>query len=301
MKVFSILSDERGFRSKSPRMHNHVLRLYGIHGIYVPFCVKPAFLREAVRGLLALGIAGANVTVPYKETVVRYLDTLEGEAKVLGAVNTIVPRDDCLLGYNTDVHGFLDALQAEGFDPTGRTALVFGTGGAARAVVYALCTWGKTRVIVAGRTRERASRLTKELGGEATAWNATLARSASPSKDYRKDLPPFSGTGWEAEDTLLSSELTVDLVVNCTSVSSPEEAPPLADIVGRISLAGCQLVLDINYGREDNFWRSLAERHGVRFSDGLPMLAYQACRSFSLWTGLHPHPADFLHALREEL
>jgi shikimate dehydrogenase len=283
MKVFGIFSDERALRSRSPGMHNRILRLTGIEGVYVPFCVRPGDLGDAVRGFRALGLAGANVTVPYKQAIVPHLDTIADEAKALEAVNTIVRDGDRLVGHNTDVRGFLDALDAAGFDPAGRTALVFGTGGAARAIVYALGELGCANVLVIGRDVEKARRLTNELGvGQAL------------------DTRYLGGRGQGEGDRDSSRSLPADLVVNATAVSAPTEAPEMAELAGGLKIEGCSLVVDINYGRKENFWRELATRHHARFLDGLPMLAYQARRSFALWTGVGVDPAEFLKALEED-
>jgi shikimate dehydrogenase len=138
MKVFCILSDERAFLSKSPAMHMSVLKNLGMDGVYVPFQVKPEQLEGAIEGIRTLNIAGANVTVPYKEMVIPHLDEISVEASEIGAVNTIVPKDGKLMGHNTDAKGFLDAVQEAGLEIAGRSALVFGAGGAAKAVVVAL-------------------------------------------------------------------------------------------------------------------------------------------------------------------
>jgi shikimate dehydrogenase len=270
MKVFCILSDERAFRSKSPVMHTTVLARVGIPGVYVPFMVDADRVGDAVRGLRALNIAGANVTVPYKETVVPFLDTLSANAKEIGAVNTIVLRNGKLEGHNTDCRGFVDALDAQCLDPRGASALVFGTGGAARGVVYALSKICRANVLVAGRNPRKTEELTRRIGGEPVPLEA-LRREA----------------------------FSVDLVVNATSVSNRGESPEAADLVSHLRVEGCRLVVDLNYGRQYNFWKRLAKKVRADFMDGLPMLAYQARRSFLLWTGVDVEVGEFVDALGE--
>ncbi len=138
MKVFCILSDERVQGSKSPAMFSRVLRRIGMQGVYVPFKVDPKHVGQALQSLKILNIAGANVTVPYKEKVIPYLDVLSEGANIIGAVNTIVCNGDTLKGYNTNAIGFMDALNEAGFEVAGKSAVVFGTGGAAKAVVFML-------------------------------------------------------------------------------------------------------------------------------------------------------------------
>jgi len=270
MKVFCILSDERAFRSRSPAMHTRVLKRVGIDGMYVPFRVHSSLLSNAVSGLKALNVAGANVTVPYKEAVMPYLDRIDKEAEAIAAVNTIVWESDQLVGYNTDAAGFSDSLAAGGFSASGGRAVVFGTGGAAKAIVFALGQLGLEEITVVGRNMARAEELARRFGCKAGAL-----------------------------DSLSGLRSALQLLVNATSVSAEAEAPEFAGLVNQVRLEGCELVVDLNYARTDNFWQQMARNAGVRFIDGLPMLAHQARRSFTLWTGLDVDPELFLEALEE--
>ena len=269
MKVYCILSDERAYQSKSPRIFSTVLQRQGIKATYVPFMVRPDDLGQALNSLRILHIAGANVTVPYKEAVIPFLDILSEGANIIGAINTIVRDGDKLKGYNTNAIGVMDALGSVDFAVEGKTALVFGTGGAARAVVFIL-NWLRTeRVYITGRDRQKVNGLVDTFGGEAL-----------PMTDLSGTLVP------------------VDIVINATSVSSPDESPDLADIVNTLDLPNCRLVFDLNYGRRENFWQNMAATRDIRFVDGLPALAYQARRTFALWTGMQVPPEEFLDALK---
>ena len=268
MKVYCILSDERAFQLKSPAIFSNVLKRQGIRGTYVPFMVKPKDLGQAIQSLRILHIAGANVTVPYKEAVIPFLDVLSEGANIIGAVNTIVRDGENLKGYNTNAIGIMDALSEADFDVEGKSALVFGTGGAARAVVFILNWLRAASIVVVGRNREKASELVHTFSGDI--------------------LPP---------EELPERPLSVDIVVNATAVSSVEESPELAALAIQLECPACQLVLDLNYGRQDNFWGEMAQSQGIRFMDGLPALAYQARRTFALWTGLQVPPEEFIKAL----
>ena len=138
--------------SLSPAMHNAAFRALKLDFAYVAFPVRPAQVRQAIEGIRALGIAGVNVTVPHKERVITWLDSISPTARRAGAVNTIVQRDGRLHGENTDVTGFLHALRDGGFRVRGRRALVIGAGGVARAVVTALAEGKAETVTVANRT-----------------------------------------------------------------------------------------------------------------------------------------------------
>lgn len=265
-----IIGDERVAHSLSPRMHNAVMKRRGITGAYVPFPVESGLVGLAVAGIRALGIIGVNVTVPHKKAVMDHLDQLSDTAQRAGAVNTILRRNKTLEGHNTDVGGFTDALRQTGFDTAGKTALVVGAGGAARAVLLALQALELKRVILTGRDSNKVEPLAKEMLAVPLPWTE------------------LTHVGAEAE-----------LIVNAAAVSSPDESPELAAIVGKMEAGPCGLVFDLNYGRRENFWQDLAQRRGSIFLDGLPMLASQARRSFTIWTGIEAPVEEFFQALTE--
>jgi len=270
MRVYCILGDERAYRSKSSLMFSNVLKQQGIKGSYVPFKVVPEQIGQALHSLKVLNIAGANITVPYKEAVIPHLDILSEGANIIGAINTIVINGEELKGYNTNAIGFMDAMSSVEYDLEGKSALVIGTGGAARAVVFIL-NWMRTKsIIVAGRNKEKTRELVNKLGGEAKSLQ-----------------------------TLPDQPLPVNLIVNATSVSSKDEAPEMDALVQQLNLPNCDMIVDLNYGRLANFWQDLALAKDIRFMDGLTPLAYQARRTFSLWTGLQVPPENFLQALEE--
>jgi shikimate dehydrogenase len=241
-----------------------------MNAVYVPFAVEPDRIGEAVKGLRALNIAGANVTIPYKELVIPHLDSLSEEASAVGAVNTIVIRDSSLSGDNTDTGGFIDALGGVDFRATGKSVLVFGTGGVSKAVVVALKRLGPSEILLAGRDFQRTRHTAAGFGVTAASFESLTGR-----------------------------RLSSNLVVNATSVSSPNEGPKMADFVRSLDLPQCELVVDLNYGRDDNFWRDLARMSRARFMDGLPMLAHQARRSFAIWTGIEVNVEVFMEPLKE--
>jgi shikimate dehydrogenase len=269
MKVFCILSDERAYSSKSPAMFSKVLQRVGIQAVYVPFKVEPQNVGQAVQSLKVLNIAGANVTVPFKEKIIPHLDILSEGANIIGAINTIVCNGDCLKGYNTNAIGLMDALNDAGLEVGGKSALVFGTGGAAKATVFML-NWLRARtILVAGRRPDKTAEIAER----------------------------FEVEGCSIEE-LVDRPVAADIVINTTSVSSPQEAPELEKVVQHLHLRGCQMMLDLNYGRSQNFWQDMARRKGIGFMDGLATLAFQARRTFALWTKVQVAPAEFLNALQ---
>ena len=270
MKVYCILGDERAFRTKSPPMFSRVMKNVGLRAAYVPFKVSPDRIGQAIESLRILNLGGANVTVPYKEAVVTHMDILSEGANIIGAVNTIVCDGDTLKGYNTNAIGIMDALADSDYKAEGKSALIFGTGGAAMAAAF-IFNWLRTDTIyITGRNEEKCHKLVDRFGGEVV-----------PLASLGDETPPVS------------------IVVNATSVSGTDESASMSALVGKLELPACELIFDLNYGREQNFWEDLAKKNDIRFIDGLAPLAYQARRTFALWTGLQVPPIEFIKALQE--
>ena len=270
MQVYCILGDERVMRSKSPIIFSKVLKRIGLKSAYVPFRVDPDRIGSALQSIKVLNIAGASITIPFKEKVIPYLDVLSEGANIIGAINTIVCNKDILKGYNTNAIGFMDALNDSGFDVEGKSALVFGTGGAAKAIVFVLNWLRTTSIFVAGRSREKTLQMVDRFGGEAVSLY-----------------------------DLKNQTLAVDIVVNATSVSNSNECSKMSTLLKTLRIKNCELVVDLNYGRSENFWQDLARRNGSSFMDGLSSLAYQCRRTLALWTGIQVPPEEFLKAIEE--
>jgi len=253
-------------RSKSPTIFSTVLKRIGLNGAFVPFRVDPDQIGSALQSIRVLNIAGASITIPFKEKVIPHLDVLSEGANIIGAINTIVRNGNILKGYNTNAIGFMDALSESGFDVEEKSALVFGTGGAAKAIVFILNWLRTTSIFVAGRNENKTSEMVHRFGGESLSL-----------------------------DELENRTLSVNIVVNATSVSSPDESPEM-----KVLIDNCELVVDLNYGRIENFWQDMARRIGARFMDGLPSLAYQCRRTLALWTGIQVPPEEFIKALNEK-
>jgi shikimate dehydrogenase len=257
MNIFGIISDERAYRSKSPAMHNYVFKKTNIEAVYVPFCVQDLQIENTINGIRALGIVGVNVTVPYKQSVIPYVDIISDEVLAIGAVNTIFNKDNKLYGYNTDASGLMDVFERNKIKIKDSIALVFGTGGASRAVLYALKQSGAKTIFLAGRNIEKTRILADEM-------------SVSALFIYENNI----------------FDIKPDIIINATSVSAPEESNKLAEHFDKMQVVDTvSQVIDINYGRDVNIWKNLASRMDARFMDGRSMLASQAARSFYIWTG----------------
>lgn len=252
--------------SLSPAMHNAAFSALGLDWAYVPFhvAVRPGGLKKAVEAVRSLGLTGVNVTIPHKEKVIKYLDEVEQEARLVGAVNTIVNENGRLIGCNTDGLGFLESLKKEArFKPKGKKIIVIGAGGAARGIVSAFlfCDGESTNsVIIANRTASRAKRLAAEF----------------KKKFRRADIlaVPLAGVGGYFKDA--------DLLVNTTSAGMLGKADlklPLRKLPGRA------VVSDIVYNPLKTGLIKDAEKAGLKTHGGLGMLVGQGAISFELWTG----------------
>jgi shikimate dehydrogenase len=254
-------------------MHNAAFQALGLDYRYVPFAVSPAALREAVKGLRALGFVGANLTIPHKERVIPWLDELSREARAIGAVNTIVRRGDRLIGYNTDAKGFLRAFREDtGVTVRGGTFLVLGAGGAARAVVVALAMAGARSVMVMNRSAGRARGLIRRVGRAfpGTWLTALSARSLPEAREFRG-------------------------VIQCTSVGMrPGDPSPLP----RAWLDPRLVVYDLIYHAPTALLRD-AKGVGARHAGGLGMLLHQGAMAFTLWTGRRA-PLDVMRRALEK-
>src|SRR6056297_2227806 len=266
--VFCLISDERVFAAKSPAVFNRVIPIAGIKATYVPFHVAARSLGEALRGLKALNIAGANITVPYKETVIPFMDALSESANIIGAVNTLTFSGDQVKGYNTNAIAIMDALEEADFQPADKDVLILGAGGAAKAVAFVLKWLKAENIFIAGRNTAK----TKNVAGR------------------------VRGTPMSLED-LANNPVPAHIIVNATTVSSRAESREMAELVEKMDVPGCELVFDLNYGRAPNIWETLAKGANIRFMDGLPTLIHQARNSLSLWTGVDVNPEDFKNAL----
>lgn len=255
--------------SISPIFQQVALDYYQLDVCYELWETEPAKIVTAISRLRQPSILGANVTIPHKEAIIPLVDDLDGLARDIGAVNTIVNRDGRLTGYNTDAEGFIKALRQEGkFDPQGKRAVLLGAGGAARAVSFVLV-----------RERVRALAIINRLVDFHLA--EALVTSLRRHSDLNMEIVALR---WE--ETEFAEVLSgCDLVVNCTPIgmrhSQTEGQSPLA--AGLIP--GSALVYDVVYNPVETPLLREAKGAGARTVGGLSMLVYQGAASFALWTG----------------
>ncbi|MGR3712830.1 MAG: shikimate dehydrogenase [Shimia sp.] len=247
--------------SKSPVLHGHWLKTYGLAGHYVPLEVKADDLGDVLKAMPKMGFVGCNVTIPHKEHVMQFVDQVTDRATLIGAVNTLIFRPDgSILGDNTDGYGFIENLRqnAPDWDPKGGPAVVLGAGGAARAIVSSLLDAGAPEILLTNRTRARSENLRDDFGArvKVAEWVQagnlieeahTLVNTTSLGMAGKPDLRvPLDG--------LKSGTLVTDLVYN----------PLRTDLLEAAAAKGCVTV------------------------DGLGMLLHQAVPGFERWFGHRP-------------
>ncbi len=249
----------------SPFIHNVTAELKNIDYIYLPFDVPAANLKAAVKGMVALGIKGFNVTIPHKENIIHLLNDVSEEASIIGSVNTVVNDLGKLSGYNTDVYGILETIMPYKNEISGGEVCVVGAGGAARAVIYTVIRYFKpSKIYLINRTEQRAESL-KNYFSDKMKFDAFVTKELFPPN-------------------LVEVFKSSKLIINATAVGmfpdSDDSITSLAD-----SFYKGQIVFDLVYNPPDTKLLKLAASKGAVALDGLKMLVYQAAKAFELWTG----------------
>ena len=245
----------------SPSMHNAAFSALGLDFVYLPFRVAKRTSPGAVQGMRALNIRGLNVTIPYKVKAMTLLDEIEPSAHSIGAINVIVNDGGTLKGCNTDAEGFLRTLKEQGVAVRGKTAVILGAGGAARAVSWALAEAGAALIIL-NRTPGKAM----ELAGD-------IARAAGH---------PAEALQLNANNLAIALERG-HIIINTTSVGmSPETGETLlkSDMI-----KPRHIVVDIVYNPVKTRLLKEAEKAGAGTINGLDMLVWQGALAFEKWTG----------------
>ena len=256
--------------SKSPKLHNYWLSLFNIDGYYIPLDIDPRYFENSVRALSGLGFVGANVTIPYKEKVLKIADKISDRAAIIGAANTLTfLQDGSIYADNTDGYGFLQNIKCKYNDWTAGegTSVVFGAGGASRAILGALIEDGANEVILANRTRSRADQLRSDFGAK------------------------IKVVDWMKVQNYLSDASTV---INATSLGMEGKAELPIPLQG---LKKNTLVTDIVYTPLNTPLLENAAKRGCRTVDGLGMLIHQAIPGFERWFGVKPDVSEKLREL----
>ncbi|MDO8673292.1 MAG: shikimate dehydrogenase [Dehalococcoidia bacterium] len=235
---------------------------------YEAWETEPQDLGKIVEQLRGNRYLGMNVTVPFKEVVMPLLDKIDDLARRIGAVNTVANRAGLLVGFNTDAAGFLRALRAvAGFEPGHTVAVILGSGGAARAVAFALADAGARRIYIVNRTLKRAEALVADLALNGVSGATVFARPWTDAGSIRDIIEEC------------------DLIVNTTSVGMKHGPAELRSPLEAGDIPSRALVYDIVYNPGVTPLLVEATKAGARTLGGLPMLVYQGAAALELWTG----------------
>ena len=234
-------------QSLSPLIHNAAIARAGFDAVYLAFKTESA--NQATESIRAMGMAGANITIHFKVSIINSMDKLHVTARQIGAVNTIVNNKGILTGYNTDASGAIMALKQR-TKIKGKHAVVLGAGGAARAVTYGLI----------------------QEGAMVTVANRTVSRAKALARHFSCDFVPLARAG----------SLAADILINTTSVGMGTNKAPIK-LRHRYDV-----VFDIVYKPKTTELLRQAARKGAATIPGLDMLVYQAAESFRLWFGKEP-------------
>lgn len=265
----------------SPIMHNAALNLQKQDYCYLPFRVTKENLKKVLEGFKVLNFVGLNVTIPHKVSIISYLDRISYEADLIGAVNTIHFRNGELIGYNTDAIGFHSSLKEDGgVDPKGKRILLFGAGGAARAVAVQLGLSGAKEIVIANRTRFKGEELANEL----------IVKL--PGRSYR-------AIGFEYDD-VKSEMVKTEIIVNATPIGM-ESYDKMVLPIEREWFHSEHLVVDLVYKPLMTPLLKIAQKAGTRTLSGLSMLLYQGAESYRIWTGMEPPIEVMRQALYDQV
>jgi shikimate dehydrogenase len=245
--------------SFSPGMHNAAFATLRIDACYVPFTVSPEKLGAAIKAMIPLGIRGLNITVPHKEKIIAFLDDLTEDARLIGAVNTIEVKGTRLIGHNTDGRGFLRSLQKEtSFRPKGKTILILGSGGAARAIGFSLALAGAREILLNDLDARKATRLASDI----------RAKTGAQARAIKTDT---------IADAIAASHALINATPQGLKKSDSIPLP-------KGSIRSTHLVCDLIYNPPMTGLLQEANRQGAATLSGIGMLLYQGVIAFEIWT-----------------
>lgn len=245
--------------SLSPIIHNAAFKYLGLDCCYVPFLVRQEFLKDAVNAVKALNLAGINVTVPHKENVIPFLDEVDEEASLIGAVNAIVNKDGKLTGYNTDGRGFIKSMSEAHISVNKKKILILGAGGACRAISYYLSEKAD-RLFLYDIDKKKADRLIRDISN---IHNNISFRYINKLDD-------------------------IDIIINATPLGLKKNDPLPVSLY---LIKPKHIVCDLIYKNTE--WLNKASGKGCKTLNGMGMLLWQGAYTFKLFTGKTP-PVDIM-------
>lgn len=250
--------------SRSPEIQNYAFQKLGLDYVYLALDVGCEDVNEAINAMRMFNTRGFNITMPLKEVVIRYLDSITEEAEAIGSVNTVVNENGKLVGHNTDGKGFVKALKLDGLELKGQKVVLIGAGGASKSIAIALALEDVSEIVIANRSISKAEDIVHRINGIA---------------------PRCQSKAIDLDENLIKSEVeNAILMVDCTPVGTH-------DTVGRSIIEGPEVfhsnlhVANLIYSPLKTTFLEMAENAGCKISNGLGMLLYQGEIAFKLWTG----------------
>ena len=238
--------------SLSPLLHNFWLEKYSINATYEKQLVEKNDIEKIINDIKVNKVQGINVTVPFKKMVIPFLDQLSDTAKKTQSVNTIFKKQNKLVGDNTDVYGFSEAIQITNLNLSNKKALILGAGGVVPSIILALKNMGIFEITLSNRTRKKA-------------------------EDLKKSFPFLKVINW-------GEEIKTDLIINATSVGIKKNEEIKLDT----SKLNGQLFYDLIYNPPQTKFLENAKRSGKKIENGKSMFIYQAMKAFEIWHSIKP-------------
>lgn len=253
-------------QSFSPNIHNYLFAKHNKNYTYMCFDVNPSDLKEAIQGLKALKVFGCNVTIPHKVEIIKYLDEIDKNAKLIGAVNTIKNEGGILKGYNTDGKGFVKSILDKGYELKGKKVMIIGAGGSCRSIAVELASNNVELIEIRNRSEEKANNITSILNE-----HFDIKAQYSTKKIETSDLD------------------SIDILINTTPIGmGTSECPIDESIIPNKKL----LVCDIVYKPHDTNFIKWGCKNGLDTIYGIDMLINQGLEAFYIWTDINPTKED---------
>ena len=272
-KVAAVIGDPIS-QSLSPHLHNYWLKQNKIDAVYMPIRISIDEFPDFIKSLSMYDFVGYNITIPHKETVLEFCDSISEAARQIGAVNTVVMKDRKIHGDNSDHFGFIQNIKSEhpDFDFKNQKALLLGAGGAARAIVFGLLNEGVEEITIVNRNLQRAEKIAEDF--------TAFCHSQKGSNQIIKAI------SWEEFFSTQNFNLSkFDLLINSTSLGMVGKEELQIDLS---SLKKTALVADIVYNPLITNLLQTAEQQGNPISTGIGMLIYQGLVGFEQWFGITP-------------
>lgn len=259
-KVYGLIGNPVS-QSFSPFIHNKLAQEMCIDMTYVTFPVAKGDINEAFKGMLALGIQGMNVTVPYKSDIMACIDVVDTEAKTIGAVNTLVYTEEGIKGYNTDWVGLRQSLYNKKIGLKDKKILILGAGGSARATAVMCAKEGASQITIANRTIIKADTIAGIIKNNYSVQVST------------------------AEITKIPDDCNPDIIFQTTPIGMYPK-PGVTPLENKRLLECAEVAVDLIYNPNETLFLTQAKDSGCQIINGLEMLFYQAVKAFELWNDI---------------